>query len=93
MISQTKTEAAEALAYKESRRLTFGLVSLRPNQLMTLWGFDAVDGNPSGSRDISTSASRGAAQSGAVAEADPLAAFLASLTHEQRAKLAALLGG
>jgi hypothetical protein len=54
-------------------------------------GFEPGDANPTDYKQFDTSAEPCAAKSGAVPAADPLAAFVASLTVEQRAKLVALL--
>ncbi len=60
---------------------------------MTLRGFDTPDGlpaNPSTSEIAPTPAAQNPAHA---PEPDPLSAFVASLTADQKAKLAALLTG
>ena len=65
--------------------------------LFSLTQYTQKDSNPPAdgleTQAIPQLSSTGAAQSGAVTTSDPLAAFVASLTPEQRARFAALLTG
>jgi hypothetical protein len=58
---------------------------------MTLRGFDANSVTPDPDNGLRNSSLSGAAQSGAVAEAEPLAAFIATLSDAQKAHLVTVL--
>jgi hypothetical protein len=85
------TEATETLPEKSIRRLVSTSVASRPVDRTGDTGREPADELPADSRETSAVPSSGAAKSGAVADADPLAKFVASLSPDQRTELIRLL--